>query len=226
MREGTISKGSIQRSCECYLGSQRVNLELADKYDSPHSIFKSSQTNTVSPLLAALPNPSELFARSFLSASPGTSSTTPNSITGGSPPSSWPASYTNHGSLPRGLGGSVPRNGGYPSFEEHLSKNGAFMANRQIGSSGDTGRLRPGDASYACSFDSLDGDSENVLCLGWEGGLDVWRIGKGSLDLLGRLEGLTGGVRSAKVCKLLKPYHWYLIDIYYRYYPLLHVVIP
>lgn len=69
-------------------------------------------------------------------------------------------------------------------------------------SPGGAASLRPGDASYACSFDTLDGDSENVLCFGWEGGLDVWRAGKGSLDLLGRLEGLPGGVRSAKVYNL------------------------
>ncbi|KAF8422374.1 hypothetical protein EV426DRAFT_712796 [Tirmania nivea] len=166
----------------------------------PNTIFKSTQTATASPLLAAIPNPSDLFARSFLSASPGTSSTAPSSVTGGSPPSSWPASYTNNGSLPRGIGGSVPRNGGYPSFEEHLSRNGAFTSNqRHTASSGDAVTLRPGDASYACSFDTLDGESENVLCFGWEGGLDVWRAGKGSLDLLGRLEGLSGGVRSAKI---------------------------
>lgn len=167
---------------------------------SPHTIFKSTHTATASPLLAALSNPSDLFTRSFLSASPGTSSTAPSSVTGGSPPSSWPASYPNNGSLPRGIGGSVPRNGGYPSFEEHLSRNGAFTGNQQhTASSGDPTRLKPGDTSYACSFDTLDGDSENVLCFGWEGGLDVWRAGKGSIDLLGRLEGLPGGVRSAKI---------------------------
>lgn len=84
-----------------------------------------------------------------------------------------------------------------------MSRNGAFTGNqRHITSTGDAVRLRPGDASYACSFDALDGDSENVLCFGWEGGLDVWRAGKDSLDLLGRLEGLPGGVRSAKVYNL------------------------
>ena len=177
----------------------------ADETYSTLSSFKSTHAATASPLLSALANPSDLFGRSFLSASPGTNSTTPSSVTGGSPPSSWPASYTNNGSLPRGIGGSVPHqrgNGAYPSFEEHLSRNGAFGAyQRHPNSSGDTGRLTPGDGSYACSFDTLDSDSENVLCLGWEGGMDVWRIGKGSLDLLGRLEGLPGAVRNSVVCK-------------------------
>ncbi|KAF8471786.1 hypothetical protein BDZ91DRAFT_760427 [Kalaharituber pfeilii] len=170
-----------------------------------HSIFKSTQAATASPLLAALSNPSDLFSRSFLSASPGTNSTAPSSVTGNSPPSSWPASYNNSGSLPRGIGGSVPHqraNGAYPSFEEHLSRNGTSVYQRFANSSGipgDMSRLIPGDVGYACSFDTLDGDAENVLCFGWEGGIDVWKIGKGSLDLLGRLEGLSGGVKGAKI---------------------------
>ena len=96
--------------------------------------------------------------------------------------------------------------GAYPSFEEQLSRNGRFMNQHMFsnntGISGDSNKLTPGDGGYACSFDTLDGDSENVVCLGWEGGIDVWRVGKGSLDLIGRLEGLSGGVKSAKVCSM------------------------
>lgn len=77
-------------------------------------------------------------------------------------------------------------------------------------------QLQPGEGNYACSFDTLDepfggyagvtagngvGNSggDNVICLGWEGGVDVWKIGKGVLEQVGRLEGLGGGVKSAKV---------------------------
>ncbi|KAI5808513.1 hypothetical protein DFH27DRAFT_606808 [Peziza echinospora] len=167
--------------------------------------FKPNSGVAASPLLSAF-NPADLFGRSFLSGSPGTNSTAPSSLTGGSPPNSWPASYQNNGSLPRGAGGSVPHqrlSGTYPSFEEQLSRNGRFMNQHMFsnntGVSGDSNKLTPGDGGYACSFDTLDGDSENVVCLGWEGGIDVWRVGKGSLDLIGRLEGLSGGVKSAKI---------------------------
>lgn len=95
-----------------------------------------------------------------------------------------------------------------------MSRNGAFTGNqRHTTSPSDTARIGPGDASYACSFDTLDGDSENVLCFGWEGGLDVWRAGKGSLDLLGRLEDLPGGVRNAQVCNLSQEL-LFIVNIY------------
>lgn len=77
-------------------------------------------------------------------------------------------------------------------------------------------QLRPGEGNYACTFDTLDepfggyagaaasggagnGGGDNVVCLGWEGGVDVWKIGRGVLEQVGRLEGLGGGVKSAKV---------------------------
>lgn len=80
--------------------------------------------------------------------------------------------------------------------------------------------LRPGEGSYACAFDTLDesafgagtgaftglatsgggnGGGENVVCLGWEGGVDIWKVGRGVVEQVGRLEGLGGGVKSAKV---------------------------
>ncbi|KAI9775276.1 MAG: hypothetical protein M1839_001328 [Geoglossum umbratile] len=62
----------------------------------------------------------------------------------------------------------------------------------------------PGDSRYYCGFDSLAGsgassDAENVLLMGWQGGLDVFRVERDKLDMIGRLEGLRGGVVSAKI---------------------------
>jgi hypothetical protein len=64
----------------------------------------------------------------------------------------------------------------------------------------------PGDSGYYCGFDSLalagngpSSDAENVLLLGWQGGLDVFRVERDKLDIIGRLEGLRGGVIDAKV---------------------------
>jgi hypothetical protein len=68
------------------------------------------------------------------------------------------------------------------------------------------GGLPPGEAGYFCGFDTLSmgGDeaartSENVLLIGSQGGLDVFRVEKGKLDLVGRLEGLRGAVVGAKI---------------------------
>ena len=81
--------------------------------------------------------------------------------------------------------------------------------------------LQPGEGNFACTFDTLDepafgganggfmglavsggngnGGGENVVCLGWEGGVDIWRVGRGVVEQVGRLEGLGGGVKGAKV---------------------------
>ncbi|KAH0538673.1 hypothetical protein FGG08_004748 [Glutinoglossum americanum] len=66
--------------------------------------------------------------------------------------------------------------------------------------------LVPGDSGYYCGFDTLaiskdrgPSDTENVLLMGWQGGLDVFRVERDKLDIIGRLEGLRGGVIGAKV---------------------------
>ncbi len=66
--------------------------------------------------------------------------------------------------------------------------------------------ISPGERGYFCGFDTLDtaGDEnarsvENVLLVGSQGGLDVFRVEKNKLDLVGRLEGLHGGVIGAKI---------------------------
>ncbi|KAF2815103.1 uncharacterized protein BDZ99DRAFT_567001 [Mytilinidion resinicola] len=64
----------------------------------------------------------------------------------------------------------------------------------------------PGEHGYFCGFDTIcmGGDdasqiAENVLLVGYEGGLEVFRVEKGRMDLVGRLEGLKGSVIGAKI---------------------------
>lgn len=66
--------------------------------------------------------------------------------------------------------------------------------------------LTPGEEGYFCGFDTLvaAGDeaaraAENVILVGSQGGLDMFRVEKSKMDLVGRLEGLRGGVIGAKV---------------------------
>ncbi|KAF2692009.1 hypothetical protein K458DRAFT_286737 [Lentithecium fluviatile CBS 122367] len=66
--------------------------------------------------------------------------------------------------------------------------------------------ITAGESGYFCGFDTLSmaGDdaarmAENVLLVGYEGGLDVFRVEKGKMDIVGRLEGLRGSVIGAKV---------------------------
>ncbi|KAF2625876.1 hypothetical protein BU25DRAFT_412129 [Macroventuria anomochaeta] len=68
------------------------------------------------------------------------------------------------------------------------------------------GSVPPGEGGCFCGFDTLSmaGDeaarsTENVLLIGAQGGLDVFRVERGKLDIVGRLEGLRGGVIGAKV---------------------------
>ena len=68
------------------------------------------------------------------------------------------------------------------------------------------GGVLPGEGGYFCGFDTLSmaGDdaartTENVLLVGSQGGLDVFRVERGKLDIVGRLEGLRGGVVGAKI---------------------------
>lgn len=193
-------------------------------------------SNTTSPLLSALQNPSEIFTRSIPFPSfPGSSpsSGAPNSLgsasggvglSGGpSPPPSAPASYSSGG------GFSVPRgNRGYPGFEEQYSANstpGNFYPRQRYpqhaspvngnGAAKGGAHVQPGENNYACELATIDelgiggsngrvsaggaGGGDNVVCLGWDGGVDVWRVGRGVVEQVGRLEGLKGGVKSAKV---------------------------
>ncbi|KAJ4286085.1 hypothetical protein N0V90_013434 [Kalmusia sp. IMI 367209] len=66
--------------------------------------------------------------------------------------------------------------------------------------------IAAGEEGYFCGFDTLGmaGDeaartAENVLLVGYQGGIDVFRVEKGKMDVVGRLEGLRGGVIGAKI---------------------------
>lgn len=68
------------------------------------------------------------------------------------------------------------------------------------------GGVLPGEGGYFCGFDTLSmaadaaaRTSENVLLAGFQGGLDVFRVERGRLDIIGRLEGLSGSVIGAKI---------------------------
>jgi hypothetical protein len=68
------------------------------------------------------------------------------------------------------------------------------------------GGLSPGERGYYCAFDTFSTaghgasvSAENVLLVGWEGGLRVQRINRKSIDIIGRIEGLRGGVVGAKI---------------------------
>ena len=63
----------------------------------------------------------------------------------------------------------------------------------------------PGEG-FCCVFDSLPpsgnealGNTENVLLVGFEHGLNIYHIGKKNFDPIGRLEGLRGSVIGAKI---------------------------
>ncbi|KAI9849644.1 MAG: hypothetical protein M1837_002769 [Sclerophora amabilis] len=63
----------------------------------------------------------------------------------------------------------------------------------------------PGEDDFYCGLDTLPIDSGgsrsngDVLLLGWQGGLDVFKVEKDKLDLVGRLEGLRGAVIGARI---------------------------
>jgi len=109
----------------------------------------------------------------------------------------------------------------YPSFAENLAGGYSSSAGTNYSTShGTTSTTRnAGDSGFACSFDVLDDvdittatvkangqqatapltSGTDVICLGWEGGVDVWKVGRGDVELLGRMSGLTGSVVGAKV---------------------------
>lgn len=69
------------------------------------------------------------------------------------------------------------------------------------------GGKQAGSDHYCCCFDTFvnSGDlgsaskAKDALLVGWEGGLDVYRVLADKLEVIGRLEGLRGGVIGAKI---------------------------
>ncbi|KAF3921955.1 hypothetical protein ABW20_dc0103043 [Dactylellina cionopaga] len=113
----------------------------------------------------------------------------------------------------------------YPNFPEHRGSSvyATSPTPSHLSGRGGTrppahsGHLRPGDGGWAFSFDVLDDLEGNigsesaqkasgngvvgtdVVCLGWEGGVDVWKVGRGVVELVARMSGLPGTVVGAKI---------------------------
>ncbi|KAI9764755.1 MAG: hypothetical protein M1835_007511 [Candelina submexicana] len=69
-----------------------------------------------------------------------------------------------------------------------------------------SGGFLPGANGYFCGFDTLatSGDLAsqpvgNVMLVGFEGGIDIYKVERDKLDVIGHLEGLRGAVLGAKV---------------------------
>ncbi|KAF2132160.1 hypothetical protein P153DRAFT_364585 [Dothidotthia symphoricarpi CBS 119687] len=93
-----------------------------------------------------------------------------------------------------------------PPLPHHLQPHYYGLPNLDLGLDTAVDGMQPGEGGYYCGFDTLAmaGDeaaqpSENVLLVGCQGGLDVFRVEQGKLDIVGRLEGLRGAVISAKI---------------------------
>jgi hypothetical protein len=77
--------------------------------------------------------------------------------------------------------------------------------------------LIPGDKGYYCGFDSMT--SENVVVTGYEGGVNIYSVSKRGLNKVSSIEGLRGGVYSAKILP------WDTQNKSSRHYPLIALVI-
>lgn len=143
-----------------------------------------------------------------------------------STPPSAPASYSSGGaggfSAPR-------QARGYPGFEEQYSgSNGStgttYHNTAQRNPHGSSvpsaeqlngSHFYIGEANYACELATVDelglqggntrissgaiAGGDNVVCLGSNGGVDIWRIGRSIVEQVGHLEGLRGYVKTAKI---------------------------
>ncbi|KAK6355270.1 hypothetical protein TWF696_004383 [Orbilia brochopaga] len=152
------------------------------------------------------------FPRSFLSQVAQTGAGgAPHAISppaGGGVPGRGLQHHVSYPSFPEHKGSSVYATSPTPS---HLSGRGGSRPPAH------SGHLRPGDGGWAFSFDVLDDLEGNigsdsaqkaagngvmgtdVVCLGWEGGVDVWKVGRGVVELVARMSGLPGTVVGAKL---------------------------
>ncbi|KAI5789382.1 hypothetical protein FPQ18DRAFT_278426, partial [Pyronema domesticum] len=123
-------------------------------------------------------------------------------IGGPSPPPSAPASYSSGA-------GSVPRQlKGYNGFEEHPYSYPQY-AGSPNSAAGALAAGLPGVARHASSngqtayefatVDDAKGIEENVVFVGFEGGMEVWKVGRSAVEMVGRLEGMRGGVKGGKI---------------------------
>ncbi|OQO12729.1 hypothetical protein B0A48_02193 [Cryoendolithus antarcticus] len=95
-----------------------------------------------------------------------------------------------------------------PANPPHLMQNHYFsLPGLDYGNKPTASGKAAGSEHYCCTFDSFTssgdaasaGKARDALLVGWEGGLDVYRVLKEKLEIVGRLEGLRGGVVGAKV---------------------------
>ncbi|KAK6436547.1 hypothetical protein LTR95_007265 [Oleoguttula sp. CCFEE 5521] len=95
-----------------------------------------------------------------------------------------------------------------PANPPHLMQNHYFsLPGLDYGNKTAPSGKPAGSEHYCCTFDSFSssgdaasaGKAKDALLVGWEGGLDVYRVLKEKLEMVGRLEGLRGGVVGAKV---------------------------
>jgi hypothetical protein len=151
-------------------------------------------------------------AREGLYTQPPTSQSPP-----GSRPLSHPAQHTNFGGRLQNSPRDMARDRRASMYSQHFAPNPPLPHQPQahffglpgldLGfTDGASDGIQPGEGGYFCGFDTLTmcGDeaartAENVLLVGQQGGLDVFRVERGKMDLLGRLEGLRGAVIGAKV---------------------------
>jgi hypothetical protein len=106
--------------------------------------------------------------------------------------------------------GQIPYRGHAPLPHEdqaHFYPNGLpDLDSIGVPASAPTSGLRPGENGYFCGWDSLStsghgpsATADNVLLVGFEGGLRVYRVSRKSSDPIGKLENLRGSVIGAKI---------------------------
>ena len=102
----------------------------------------------------------------------------------------------------------------------------AGSPNAQLNAAGTYLRPGPGESRFACELGTVDeaglsgpnarfasargagaaGGGENIVCLGYDGGVEIWRAGRNAVERIGALDGLKGAVKTAKVFFLLSPF--------------------
>jgi hypothetical protein len=99
-----------------------------------------------------------------------------------------------------------------PINPPHMKQNHYFAVpgldfGRGAAKAAEKGGKQAGSEHYCCCFDSFGnaGDTasaaraKDALIVGWEGGLEVYRVLADKMEIVGRLEGLRGGVVGAKI---------------------------
>ena len=136
---------------------------------------------------------------------------------GPSSPPSAPTSYSSAG------GGGFNASRQVKGYEDHGSVPyggfGGFYASSQRSAGGTLNvgaNFQPNQNNYASALATIDelglvggnvrvaggngaSGGDNVVISGWDGGVDVWRIGRNTTEQIARLDGVRGSVMGAKV---------------------------